>query len=257
MYFFKIITGLFISLIMLVVIFSTSIITFLLSLIIWCLTFPFDKNRILLHRLTCYCLALWAYIMPTWRIRVEGREKIKKGERYLIIANHQSQLDIMLSALLFADFKWVSKAEILKVPILGWQMALNKYITVKRGYVNSISQMMTDCENAIESGSSVLLFPEGLRSESGEIKKFRPGAFILAEKQKVPVLPIVIYGTKDALPKNSFVSFGIHRIHIKVLDEIPYSKIFENSPEENSEKARLLIEKHYKLIQKRIELDLY
>lgn len=257
MYFFKIIAGLFVSLILLAVIFSTSIIVFLLSVIIVSITFPFDKNRVILHRLTCYCLAFWAFLMPTWRIRVEGREKIKKGERYLIIANHQSQLDIVLSALLFADFKWVSKAEILKVPILGWQMALNKYITIKRGYVNSISQMMTDCEDAIKAGSSVLLFPEGSRSESGEIKKFRPGAFILAEKQKIPVLPVVIYGTKDALPKNSFVSFGIHRIHIKVLDEIPYSEISENSAEENSENARKLIEKHYKLIQKRIELDLY
>lgn len=253
----KVIAGFLISLVMFVVILATSIIVFFLSLVLALFTFPFDKNRVIPHRLTCYGLAFWAFIMPTWRIRVESREKINKKQQYLIIANHQSQIDIMLSALLFVDFKWVSKAEMLKVPILGWQMALNKYITIKRGYVNSISQMMTDCEKAIESGSSVLLFPEGTRSESGEIQTFRPGAFILAEKMKVPVLPVVIYGTKDALPKNSLISVGIHKIHIRVLDEIPYSEFAGKSAEENSETARGLIEKQYKLIQKRIELGLY
>ncbi len=257
MYLLRIIAGLFISLLMIGMIVITSIFSFSISLIIWVFTFPFDKKRIILHRLTCYCLAFWAYMMPTWRIKVEGREKIRKGEKFMIIANHQSQLDIMMSALLFADFKWVSKAEILKVPVLGWQMALNKYITIKRGYVNSISRMMTDCEKAIETGSSVLLFPEGSRSESGEIKEFKPGAFILAEKQKLPVIPVVIYGTKDALPKNSFVSFGTHQICIKVLDEISYSELAKSTPDENAEKARVLIEQHYNIIKKRIELNLY
>lgn len=257
MYVLRITAGLCVSFLMLVTIVVTAVISFFISLIIHAFTFPFDKKRIILHRLTCYCLAFWAYIMPTWKIKVEGREKIRKGERYMIIANHQSQLDIMMSALLFTDFKWIAKAEILKIPILGWQLALNKYITIKRGYVDSISKMMTDCENAIESGSSVLLFPEGSRSESGEIKAFKPGAFILAEKQKIPVLPVVIFGTKDALPKNSFVSFGIHKICIKVLDEIPYSELSESAPDENSEKARALIEKHYQLIEKRMELNLY
>lgn len=249
--------GILTSLLLLAVVFITSLVSFFLSLVIWSLTFPFDKNRIILHRLTCYCLAFWAFIMPTWRIKVEGREKIRKGERYMIVANHQSQLDIMMSALLFADFKWVSKAEILKIPILGWQMALNNYITIRRGYVNSISKMMTDCENALEAGSSILLFPEGSRSESGNIQEFKPGAFILAAKKKVPVLPVVIYGTKDALPKKSFISFGRHHICIKVLDEIPYSEVSKSSPEENAEKVRAAIDRHYKLIQKRMELNLY
>lgn len=257
MYILKIIAGLIISLLMLVTILISSVFCLLLSLIIWVFTFPFDKKRVILHRLTCYCLAFLAFIMPTWRIKVEGREKIRKDEKYVIIANHQSQLDIIMTALLFTHFKWVSKAEILKIPVLGWQMALNNYITIKRGYVNSISKMMSDCENALAMGSSVLLFPEGSRSESGEIKKFKSGAFILAEKQKLSVLPVVIYGTKDALPKNSFASFGIHKICIKILDEIPYSEISVLTADENSEKARALIEKQYKLLRKRIELNLY
>ena len=245
------------SLLMLLIIFATSPIFFVGSLFLWLITFPFDKKRVVLHRYTCICLGFWAYIMPFWRIKVEGREKIQKDTRYVIVANHQSQLDIPITALLFTHFKWVSKAEILKIPVLGWQLALNKYITIKRGYVNSIARMMTDCEDALKQGSSVLLFPEGVRSETGAVQTFRPGAFILADKQDVSVLPVVIYGTKDALPKNSLFSFGVHHIVIKVLDEIPASEISDLSAEENALNTQALIAKHYNLIEKRFELDLY
>ena len=253
----KTIGGVILSLLMLGVVAVSSLIFFCVSLVLWVFTAPFDKNRKILHMFTCYCLAFWAFIMPTWRIKVDGREKIRKGGVYVIIANHQSQLDIMMTALLFTHFKWISKAEILKVPILGWQMALNRYILIRRGYVNSISKMMADCEASLASGSSILLFPEGTRSEDGEIKPFKPGAFILAEKQKVPVLPVVIYGTKDALPKNSLMSLGMHRIVVKILDEIPFEDYSQFSHEENLEKARTLMAKHLKLIEKRMELGLF
>ncbi len=257
MTFFHKATGFIVSLLMLFIIVATSLIFFPVSLVLWLVTIPFDKKRVVLHRYTCFCLGFWAYIMPFWRIKVEGREKIKKDTRYVIVANHQSQLDILMTAMLFSHFKWVSKAEILKIPILGWQMALNKYITIKRGYVNSIAKMMNDCEDALKTGSSVLLFPEGARSETGEIQTFRPGAFILAENQQVPVLPVVIYGTKDALPKRTLFSFGIHNIVIKVLDETPVSQMSGFSPEENAAATKELIAKHYNLIAKRFELDLY
>ncbi|MFA6011500.1 MAG: lysophospholipid acyltransferase family protein [Desulfobacteraceae bacterium] len=249
--------GVVLSILMLMIVVFTSIVFFCLSLIIWFFTASFDKNRKVLHRFTCYCLAFWAYIMPTWRIKVEGREKIRKDGVYVIVANHQSQLDIVMTALLFTHFKWISKAEIVKVPILGWQMALNKYILLRRGYVNSISKMIEDCEKALEMGSSILLFPEGTRSEDGEIKPFKPGAFILAEKQKVPVLPVVIYGTLNALPKHSLMSLGVHQIRLKVLDEIPYDEYSKFSHEESQEQTRDLMAKHLNLIKKRIDLGLF
>lgn len=249
--------GLGLSFLMLCVIGVTSLLFYVISLLIWLFTSPFDKRRVILHRFTSYCLAFWVVIMPTWRIKVEGREKIRKDATYVIIANHQSQLDIMMTALLFCHFKWVSKAEVFKVPIVGWQMALNRYITIKRGYVNSIAKMMADCEQALQEGSSVLLFPEGTRSEDGNMKPLKPGAFILAEKQKLPILPVLIYGTKDALPKNSLVSLGVHKIRIKVLDELPYSEYAERDADTNSKKMFDVMSKQLKLIEKRTELGLF
>lgn len=249
--------GVILSVLMLVIVVCTGPVFFLVSLVLWCLTAPFDPNRRVLHRFTCYCLAFWAFVMPTWRIKVEGREKIRKDAVYVIVANHQSQLDIVMTALLFTHFKWISKAEILRVPILGWQMALNRYILIRRGYVNSISKMMADCEAALEKGSSVLLFPEGTRSIDGTIQPFKPGAFILAGKQKVPVLPVVICGTLDALPKNSMLSLGVHHIRVKVLDEIPYEDHATRSQEENRDMVRDLMAKHLTLMKKRLELGLF
>lgn len=254
---FQKIGGVVLSLMMLTVVVITTPIFFSISLVLWCVTVFFDPNRKVLHRFICYCLAFWAYIMPTWKIKVEGREKIDQNAVYVIVCNHQSQLDIVMTALLFTHFKWISKAEILRVPFIGWQMALNRYILIRRGYVNSISKMMADCEKALSMGSSILLYPEGTRSEDGQIKPFKPGAFILAEKQKIPVLPVVLYGTRDALPKNSLVSFGIHHIRLKVLDPIPYEEYSQYSHEENLAKTRDLMAKHIKLIEKRLELGLF
>ena len=249
--------GIVLSLIMLVIVALSAVVFFCLSLVLWVFTAPFDRKRKALHMFSCVCLAFWAYIMPTWKIRVEGREKIDKNKVYVIVANHQSQLDIVMTALLFTHFKWVSKAEILKVPFVGWQMALNRYILIKRGYVNSIGRMMEDCERALSEGSSVLLFPEGTRSLDGQIGPFKPGAFILAGKQKIGVLPVVISGTLNALPKNSLMSLGVHQIRVKVLDEIPYEEYSANSLEENREKTRELMAKHLKIMEKRLELGLY
>jgi 1-acyl-sn-glycerol-3-phosphate acyltransferase len=253
----KTLGGLALSILMLLTVIVTSALFFTVALIIWGVTAPFDRRRRILHRYSCYCLAFWATIMPTWRIRVEGREKIRKNGVYVIVANHQSQLDIVMTALLFTHFKWVSKAEFMRVPFVGWQMALNRYILIKRGYVNSIAKMMSDCDRTLEEGSSVLLFPEGTRSEDGNILPFKPGAFILAGKHHVPILPVVIYGTKDALPKNSLLSLGVHQLRVKVLDEIPPEDLEGHSPSENAENVRGIMIKHLALIGKRQELGLY
>ena len=244
------------ALAMLAIIGVTLPLSFAGSLILWCVTAPFDPNRKVLHLYSCYCMAFWLYLMPDWHIRVDGREKIRKDKVYVIICNHQSLLDILIAAQLFTHFKYVSKAEVTKIPMIGWQLALNRYILIRRGYVNSISKMMTDCEHALAQGSSILLFPEGTRSKDGQIMPFKPGAFILAEKQHAPVLPVVIYGTRDAIPIDSRISLDAQRIWMKVLDPIPYEEYSQYSHEENLVRVRTLMAKHLKLMEKRLELGL-
>ena len=104
--------------------------------------------------------------------------------------------------------------------------------------------MMQRCEQTIASGSSVYFFPEGTRSKNGHIKQFKPGAFIIARKMKIPILPIAINGSKNALPKHSINFHGRHNMRIQVLDEIPFADFEKLSIEETAALVRERIAVH-------------
>jgi 1-acyl-sn-glycerol-3-phosphate acyltransferase len=202
---------------------STSILLFPVALLVRALTGPFDRRLWCQHRFTSWWGSLYTWANPLWRVRVEGRERIRPGVTYVMISNHQSFLDILVLFRLFAHFKWVSKAEMFRIPCIGWNMTLNRYVKLVRGDTASIARMMEACQRHITEGSSVMLFPEGTRSVDGRLKPFKHGAFTLAQGAGVGILPIVLEGTAHALPKNGFVLGGHHAIRIRVLDEVPYA----------------------------------
>lgn len=222
----------------------SSALFYVVALVLWACTAPFDKRRVWLHMFTSFwaCLYLWA--MPAWTLTAAGREKIRKNATYVVVSNHQSALDILVAFRLFFPFKWVSKAEMFRVPFIGWNMALNGYIRLKRGEKESTRQMLADSEKALSRGCSVFFFPEGTRSETGRLKLFKPGAFILAHKMKLPILAIAINGTKAALPKASLNFHGSHPIRIEVLEEIPYTSFADLSIEATAEMVRQRIAAH-------------
>ena len=182
------------------------------------------------------CLYLW--VMPAWKLRLIGRNNIQPRTQYVIVSNHQSQLDILVAFRLFFPFKWVSKAEVFRLPFIGWNMYLNRYIRLKRGDKESIQQMMRACEKALAEGCSLYFFPEGTRSPTGRLRPFKPGAFILAQKMEVPILPVVIEGTRAALPKYSLNFHGRHQLRIRVLEAIAYPTFAGLTPEAISEMVR-------------------
>jgi 1-acyl-sn-glycerol-3-phosphate acyltransferase len=210
----------------------SSLVMFPIALAIWALTAPFDRRLVLLHRFTCFWASIYSWLNPAWQVHLEGRERIRPDATYVMVANHLSFLDILLLFRLFAHFKWVSKIEIFSVPLIGWNMSLNRYIRLRRGDPASIKEMMTACEATLAEGNSIMMFPEGTRSPDGRLKPFKTGAFQLAKRMELPLLPIVIEGTAEALPKRGFVLQGRHRIRIRVLDEIPYPTFAELSVEE-------------------------
>jgi 1-acyl-sn-glycerol-3-phosphate acyltransferase len=199
----------------------TSLLCFPVALLIWAVTAPFDRRLVALHRFTCFWASLYTWCNPGWRVRVTGKRHIRPDATYVMVANHQSLLDILVLFRLFAHFKWVSKAELFRIPCVGWNMSLNRYIRLRRGDARSIAQMMRDAERTLAQGSSVMIFPEGTRSPDGRLKAFKHGAFTLAQRAQVPLLPIVIEGTATALPRRGFVLQGRHAIRIRVLPEIP------------------------------------
>jgi 1-acyl-sn-glycerol-3-phosphate acyltransferase len=234
-----------IGILFLVFIAVTCMIMFTAALVIWLLTVLFDKRLIALHYFSSFWASIYLWTMPAWSVSIEGRKHIGR-KTYVVVSNHQSLLDILVAFRIFFPFKWVSKAEIFTLPFIGWNMVLNRYIKLIRGDKDSIRKMLRDCNEALAAGNSIFMFPEGTRSETGVLRPFKPGAFLLAHDNKLPILPIAISGTRDALPKHSLKFHGRHRITAEVLEEIPYDAFARLSIDETAAMVRDLIAKHVK-----------
>lgn len=196
------------------------LIFFPVTFIIWLLVLPFDKDRKIVHWVLVYQSLILSYIIPIWKIKVEGRDKLISGETYVIISNHQSILDILLMNSLRLQYKWISKIENMKVPFLGWYLRMADYLTVDRGNPDSKEKMMEAAYKCLRKGISIMIFPEGTRSVNGEIGFFRRGAFQLAISAKAPLLPVLIDGTGGILPKHGLIFGGFHRITIRIFDPV-------------------------------------
>ena len=219
----------------------SSLVLYPVAVLIWAVTVTFDRRLVVLHRFTCFWASLYTWFNPAWRVTLDGRDKIQPGTTYVMVANHLSLLDILVLFRLFRHFKWVSKIENFKVPVIGWNMSMNRYIKLRRGDRASVLRMMRACEKTIGEGSSIMMFPEGTRSTTGEMRPFKPGAFELARKTGTPILPIVISGTADALPKRGFVLQGRHPIGIRILDPIPPDRWADMSADELAAHVREVI----------------
>ncbi len=184
---------------------ALTIILFFAMLFFTLILFPFDRKRKVVHA-QCYW---WADVLtafnPYWRLNVEGLENIDRRQSYVIVANHQSLADIIVLYKTKMQFKWVSKESLFKLPIVGWCLSLAKHIKLSRGKFSSIKNAYRESARWLRAGMSVVFFPEGTRSETDEMGEFQNGAFKLAIKEKRPVLPVALYGTKNAIPKGSWL----------------------------------------------------
>lgn len=209
------------------------IILYPIALIIFVLTFFFDKKRVILHQFSSFWASLFIWLQPLWKVKWEGREHIKKNKAYIIVSNHQALLDILVIYTLFKQFKWVAKNSLLRIPFVGWNMALNGYIIVKRSDSKSQIKMMKNSEKALKSGSSIMIFPEGTRSADGQVGRFKRGAFILSEITDVPVIPIALFNMDKAVKKKSLLLNKATDMKAKVFPPV-YPKDFKNTKEMSS-----------------------
>jgi len=205
--------------------FFISALLFSFSFVIFLFTFLFDKKLVIMHKYSC----LWSFIVLKanfmWRIKVIGRDNIKRDETYVIVSNHQSGADIIVLFLLWKTYKWVAKKSLYYFPFIGWNMWLSRYIAVDRGKKSSMHRMMVEAAKTLRSGVSVMIFPEGTRSKDGRLQTFKTGAFHLALETGKPILPIVIKGTSMAIRKGGFLVNRNHDIQALVLPPIPYEKM--------------------------------
>lgn len=138
-------------------------------------------------------------------VEISGTGNLDRNKSYVIAANHQSQYDIfILYGWLNTDFKWVAKQELRKLPFVGFALDKMGHIFIDRGNRQEAIHSLDAARNKIRNGISVLFFPEGTRTKTGEMGAFKKGAFKMALDLELPVLPVSIIGTRDIMPTKSF-----------------------------------------------------
>ena len=191
-------------------------------------TMPFDRSAYAAGYLFRRIAVVHQKLTPLWKFRTSGELPTDmRRQPYVVVSNHESFVDILLISHLRTEMKWMSKIEIMKIPLMGWMMRLSRDIPLTRGDSMSGKAALTASRERLDSGVSVMIFPEGTRSKTGELRKFRGGAFRLAIEAQVPVLPLAVYGTRDALRKNDW-RLGNAEAEVRVLEPVPTAGLTED-----------------------------
>lgn len=150
------------------------------------------------------------------RLTVDNPHGIDLGRPYAIVMNHRSFVDIPAAiAGLPADLHFVAKKELERAPFIGWYMKVMGMVFVDRGAGASQGRALEDAARLMEEGGSLAAFPEGTRSEDGEVQTFKTGVFVPAIQAGIPVLPVAIVGAARVMPPRS-LSLRPGRITLRV-----------------------------------------
>ncbi len=219
-------------------------------LALWFLTFLFDKNLWLVHRFSCFWGALYIWMVPLWSLKITGREKLNDKHVKIMVSNHQSFADILVVNSLFRHFRWTSKVENFRLPFVGWVLSINRSIRIYRGAGDAFQRFKDQSVKSLSEGNSLVIFPEGTRSRTGEMGKFKEGAFMLALQTKTDIYPMVLDGTSKAIPRSGWALTGRQKMVLKVLDPVPYESFKDDKPAELAEKVHSIIETALKELRK-------
>jgi len=203
-------------------------------------TAPFDPGRYLAGRTFRMIGVVHEKLNPLWRFRVTGHVPDDPRRPYVVVANHESFVDILLICHVPMEMKWMSKSEFFKIPMLGWAMRLAGDIRLDRGDKKSGARALAECRDRLDKKVSVMIFPEGTRSKTGELGEFKDGAFRVAVQSGVPILPLAVLGTRDALIKHDW-RFGYSRAEVRVLDPIPTDGLTKADVESLRDRTRAVI----------------
>lgn len=175
----------------------------LVALVFAC-TAPFDKGRYAAGRAFRLVGVSALRLNPLWRFKTRGGPLRDPRRPYVVVANHESYADIFLISCFPWEMKWLSKDTMFKIPLMGWMMQMAGDIKLVRGNRDSAAGAILSCRDRLAKRVSVMIFPEGTRSRTWEMLPFKDGAFRLAIEAGVPILPIAVSGTRNAMAKGTF-----------------------------------------------------
>jgi 1-acyl-sn-glycerol-3-phosphate acyltransferase len=172
---------------------------------VWALiTIPFDGSG-RYFRMSPWLWAKVIFWIFRMKVSVTGYEKLDSTKPYVFVSNHASMFDIpTVIVALKGNVNIVFKKELIYVPIWGWALRFGHFIMIDRSNPRKALDSIERAAKSIRKGNSVILFPEGTRTLDGKLQSFKRGAFSLAAKAGVPVVPLTINGTFTIMPKGSF-----------------------------------------------------
>ena len=165
----------------------------------------FDRSGNASHNIA----SLWCRLLCQWngvKVKITGLEHILTDQPQIFISNHQGYFDIFaLSGFLPVQIRWVAKSSLFKIPFMGWAMTAAGYIRVERGDRKKSYQAFIQTVEKVKQGSSVIIFPEGTRSEDGTVGPFKKGSNLIASRSHSPMVPVTIVGSGNIIKKGSAI----------------------------------------------------
>jgi 1-acyl-sn-glycerol-3-phosphate acyltransferase len=210
--------------------------------LVFVLTAWWDRRRWYTGRTFRFGTKVLVALNPWWSLEVVGTPPPRSSEPFVAVCNHESMADILLVATLPFDMKWLSKSQIARIPVLGWMMWMAGDIVVNRGDSKSRGQSYEQMVRWIEKGASIMIFPEGTRTRTGDLLPFRNGAFRLALETGRPIQVLSISGARQAIRADSAI-FGRAQVTVRILDQISTEGMTDSDVSELRDRVRAIIDK--------------
>lgn len=208
--------------------------------VIFAFTAPFDPGRYVAGRWFRRAAVTAVKLIPFWNFHTEGPTPEDPRRPYVAVSNHESYADIFLISHFPWEMKWLAKEQIFRIPVMGWLMRMAGDIPVRRGDARSRAQALDHVRDRLAKRVSVMIMPEGTRSRDGKLLPFRDGAFRVAVETGVPILPIAVAGTRNAMAKNS-MRFGRARAIARVLEPVETQGLTDDDVPALRERVRTMI----------------
>ena len=216
------------------------------------------KKRRLVNNLVSRFMRFTFYTFPGIKINIINEHKETFNKSSIVIANHASFLDILAVGMLNPKSIFLTNDWVINSPLFGKILQLTGSYSISKGIDTGIDEL----EENIKLGYSIIVFPEGTRSKSNKINRFKKGAFFIAEKLNVDILPILIHGNHEILPKGKFI-INKGKFTIKILNRIKSNDLNYGKPiQKNKNKSADILKKNIlhlenKLKKKNTSMKLY